>query len=56
MAKEVELSEQICVPLALKRILCQIDWGRFLQYGSVKVTIREGKLGLITAETTDKAD
>ena len=43
-------------PASLKQLLRLIDWGKYLQYGSVKVTIREGKPTLITVETTDRLD
>lgn len=36
----------------LEVALKNIDWSKFLQYGSIKITVRHGRLKLITKEET----
>ena len=38
--------------LELKKQLEKIDWKKYLQYGSVRVQVRAGKLTLTTIERT----
>ena len=40
----------------LKKELDKVDWGRFIQYGSVKIQVRNGKPVTITNEETVKLD
>ena len=46
--------EQRLEDLKLKRELGKIDWP--IDYGSVKIQIREGKVTLLTVERTLKLD
>jgi len=34
----------------------KLDWGRFIQFGDVKIRIKEGKPTFITVERTTKLD
>jgi len=38
--------------IELKKELEKIDWKRYLEYGSVKIQIRQGKQTLTTIERT----
>jgi len=38
--------------LELKKELDKIDWGKYLDYGSVKMQIRQGKKTLLVIERT----
>ena len=42
--------------IELKKELEKIDWNKYLDYGSVKIQIRQGKPTLITIERTLKID
>ncbi len=48
------MSEQNQQDLELKRELDKIDWP--IDYGSVKIQIRNGKVTLLTVERTIKLD
>ena len=38
--------------LKLKKELEKIDWNKYLEYGSVRIQIRQGKLSLTAIERT----
>ena len=38
--------------LELKKELEKIDWQKYLEYGSVKIQVRQGKKTLVTIERT----
>jgi len=38
--------------LELKKELDKIDWGKYLDYGSVKIQVRQGKKTLLVIERT----
>jgi len=40
----------------LKKQLDKVDWSMFLQYGCVKIQVRQGKAVLVTKEETVKLD
>jgi len=40
----------------LKKELDKVDWGRFIQYGSVKIQVRNGKPVTVIKEETVKLD
>ena len=42
--------------LELKKELEKIDWQKYLEYGTVKVQIRDGRPTLATIERTVKLD
>ena len=46
------MTEQNQQDLELKRELEKIDWKKYLNYGTVRVTIREGRKTLTAIERT----
>ena len=46
------MTEQNQQDLELKRELEKIDWKKYLKYGTVRVTIREGRKTLTAIERT----
>ena len=50
MTDKLEIQNQ--QDIALKKELEKIDWSKYLDYGSVKIQIRQGKKTLTTIERT----
>jgi len=51
-----KVNKQDTADIELVKSLEKVDWKKYLEYGSVKLQIREGKLTLITIERTFKVD
>ena len=50
------MTEQNQQDLELKKELEKIDWKKYLEYGNIRIQIRQGKPTLVTIERTVKLD
>ena len=52
MTTEAVTKSTESLDLQLKKELAKIDYSRYLDYGSIKVTVRKGQMTLTTIERT----